>query len=900
MADNTTLNTGTGGDTIRDLARQAGTIKTQVTQIDIGGASANAEVLVTAGQQTMAASLPVVIASNQPPLPVTSTDTTATGALTAAAQTVALALNGNSAAAVQVSGTWIGTLQFEGSADGGATYSAVNAVAASTSYPQPTTSVNGLYRLTPAGLSHLRVNMTAFTSGSASITIRGSIGVGGVFANQIVPSKITDGVSNVAIKAASTAAVSTDAAIVVSLSPNSPAPSPANASVLGTLSATDAAVAAPIGDGTLVSGASTVGSVVAIIIPDGAQAWTLLIKGYVSGAIYTEASNNSTNGTDGDWVEVKGRRTGTAVGIESVVYTMVANGYYRGNAAGFKYIRARLIGGTGPTIQWMLSNGQGATFLNSGIPAGSSILGKTGIDQTTPGTTNLVSIGTNGTVAINTALPPGANVIGALTANQSVNIAQVNGIAPLTGNGVTGPGAQRVTIASDNAAFAVTATLAPETTKVIGTVNIAAAQTIAATQATAANLNATIVGTGTFAVQAAATLAAETSKVIGTVNIAAAQTISAITAITNALPAGANILGKLGIDQTTPGTTNLVSIGASVKAASTASVATDASLVIALSPNSPLPAGTNNIGTINVQGQSITGVTGSIAAAATGTVGPLAVGTAGNATFTVKNTIAANPYGGTPVLVFEQSDDNSSWGPLAVTRSDTGATLSTVTLAANSASASLMFDVALEGVNWVRCRVTTGPVTNALSIVIQPGGLPFSPVVSVIQQPLLKGTQGISGVATQDLKDSGRNQVHYYTLIPVLSTATDTLQTLTGTKAGATILATATPAVVTTGKTFRVTRLTATYIATATAGFGVIRLRFQPSGVVTITSPVAATLALGTGTPGTANATGMANTLDEGWEFAAGVGVGISVQGFSAITATAVGYVMVSITGYEY
>lgn len=40
--------------------------------------------------------------------------------------------------------------------------------------------------------------------------------------------------------------------------------------------------------------------------------------------------------------------------------------------------------------------------------------------------------------------------------------------------------------------------------------------TVTAAQGTAANLNATVVGTGTFAVQAAATLAAETTKVIGT------------------------------------------------------------------------------------------------------------------------------------------------------------------------------------------------------------------------------------------------------------------------------------------------------------------------------------------------------------------------------------------------
>lgn len=52
-------------------------------------------------------------------------------------------------------------------------------------------------------------------------------------------------------------------------------------------------------------------------------------------------------------------------------------------------------------------------------------------------------------------LATGANTIGSLTANQSVNTAQINGVTPLMGNGVTGTGSQRVTIASDNTAFAV-------------------------------------------------------------------------------------------------------------------------------------------------------------------------------------------------------------------------------------------------------------------------------------------------------------------------------------------------------------------------------------------------------------------------------------------------------------
>lgn len=52
----------------------------------------------------------------------------------------------------------------------------------------------------------------------------------------------------------------------------------------------------------------------------------------------------------------------------------------------------------------------------------------------------------------------------------NINTSTINGVTPLMGNGVTGTGSQRVTIASDNTAFAVNATLSAETTKVIGTV----------------------------------------------------------------------------------------------------------------------------------------------------------------------------------------------------------------------------------------------------------------------------------------------------------------------------------------------------------------------------------------------------------------------------------------------
>jgi hypothetical protein len=97
----------------------------------------------------------------------------------------------------------------------------------------------------------------------------------------------------------------------------------------------------------------------------------------------------------------------------------------------------------------------------------------------------------------------------AITANSAVNVAQINGVTPLMGNGVTGTGSQRVTIASDNTAFAVNA------------------------------------------VQS------------GTWNIA---TVTAVTGITNALPAGTSTIGDVGFAARATGG---LTIGRVISAAST-------------------------------------------------------------------------------------------------------------------------------------------------------------------------------------------------------------------------------------------------------------------------------------------------------------------------------------------
>lgn len=54
----------------------------------------------------------------------------------------------------------------------------------------------------------------------------------------------------------------------------------------------------------------------------------------------------------------------------------------------------------------------------------------------------------------------------ALPANQSVNVAQINGVTPLMGNGASGTGAPRVTIANDSTGILAQVTLVPTVTTV--------------------------------------------------------------------------------------------------------------------------------------------------------------------------------------------------------------------------------------------------------------------------------------------------------------------------------------------------------------------------------------------------------------------------------------------------
>jgi hypothetical protein len=161
----------------------------------------------------------------------------------------------------------------------------------------------------------------------------------------------------------------------------------------------------------------------------------------------------------------------------------------------------------------------------------------------------LATVTTVGAVtAITNALPAGTNAIGKLAANSGVDIGDVDITSIAAGTNLIGK------FSIDQ----VTANANEVVTKTGSTTVISAITAAAATNKVDVGLvngEAVDVGAGTEAAAIRVTLPTD-----GTGKIATVSTVTAVTAITNALPAGTNLMGEVGIDQTTPGTTNAVAV----------------------------------------------------------------------------------------------------------------------------------------------------------------------------------------------------------------------------------------------------------------------------------------------------------------------------------------------------
>lgn len=230
MADNTTLNSGTGGDTVRDIDRAG--VKTQVVQLDAGGAAAESLVsstnplpvrlndgtnLLTFVQATVDGEagtdwqVPTeaynrawngsgwdrlrMFATGGLQIAPQPAPAATTGAITTAATTVGpVTMAQYDGATVVISGTHAGiNLTFEGSNDNTVWYPIMGAqtdtgLVAAGATGVITSNATRAWNIDPGEALYIRVRSTAWTSGSGAINI-----LLGMFGTDPVPSAIVHG-----------------------------------------------------------------------------------------------------------------------------------------------------------------------------------------------------------------------------------------------------------------------------------------------------------------------------------------------------------------------------------------------------------------------------------------------------------------------------------------------------------------------------------------------------------------------------------------------------------------------------------------------------------------------------------------------------------------------------------
>src|SRR5664280_159207 len=74
-------------------------------------------------------------------------------------------------ATLTLSGTWTGTIQFEATGDGGATWASVNVTPLASTTAVTSTTSNGTWQVNAAGFTGLRMRASATMSGAAIATI---------------------------------------------------------------------------------------------------------------------------------------------------------------------------------------------------------------------------------------------------------------------------------------------------------------------------------------------------------------------------------------------------------------------------------------------------------------------------------------------------------------------------------------------------------------------------------------------------------------------------------------------------------------------------------------------------------------------------------------------------------
>lgn len=172
---------------------------------------------------------------------------------------------------------------------------------------------------------------------------------------------------------------------------------------------------------------------------------------------------------------------------------------------------------------------------------------------------------------------------------------------------------------------------------------------------------------------------------------------------------------------------------------------------------------------------------------------------------------------------------------------------------------------------------------------------------TVTLQAITKGTQGATGVTTQDLKDAGRS-ARTLTLDSFAIAATgETIMTMSYSTDNGT-LTTGTSYQVTAAKRLRIQQITLglhTVTGNTAAASILIRVRALAAGTAIVSSPMQAMFSL----PGAATAN-LASSITipfpDGWEFVAATGIAITATCAGFVTTTAAPKLDIAVTAYEY
>ena len=158
----------------------AGSLSVIVSADQTSIPTTSAQLPVLLGQAPMANSLAVVVSGDQTNIPVTvqSNNTSVSAIFSALNATQVMTVNGHQGIAFRVSGAWVGTIDFEGSADGMVTWTPIecfNPDADLSEGVHSFTNANGVFQpLDLGGFTHVRAIASVWSSGSANIYINGN------------------------------------------------------------------------------------------------------------------------------------------------------------------------------------------------------------------------------------------------------------------------------------------------------------------------------------------------------------------------------------------------------------------------------------------------------------------------------------------------------------------------------------------------------------------------------------------------------------------------------------------------------------------------------------------------------------------------------------------------------